>query len=53
MAIEEVINRTLFEEFHADSRFAGLREIRSQLQRSRLEGQRMRGYHRAVGQALQ
>lgn len=32
MAIEEVTNRTLFEEFHADSRFAGLREIRSQLQ---------------------
>ena len=28
-------------------------EIRSQLQRSRLEGRRMRGYHRAVGQALQ
>ena len=28
-------------------------DIRSQLQRSRLEGQRMRGYHRAVGQALQ
>ena len=26
-------------------------EIRSQLQRSRLEGRRMRGYHRAVGQA--
>ncbi|MHC5195084.1 hypothetical protein ACYSUW_15115 [Pseudomonas frederiksbergensis] len=32
MAIEEVPNRTLFEEFHADTRFAGLREIRSQLQ---------------------
>ena len=28
-------------------------EIRSQLQRSRLESRRMRGYHRAVGQALQ
>ena len=28
-------------------------EIRAQLQRSRLEGRRMRGYHRAVGQALQ
>lgn len=28
-------------------------DIRSQLQRSRLESQRMRGYHRAVGQALQ
>ena len=28
-------------------------EIRSQLQRSRLEGRRMRGYHQAVGQALQ
>ena len=32
MAIEELPNRTLFEEFHADTRFAGLREIRSQLQ---------------------
>ncbi|MRJ20043.1 hypothetical protein FRT60_06785 [Pseudomonas haemolytica] len=32
MAIEEVTNRTLFEEFHADARFACLREIRSQLQ---------------------
>ena len=29
------------------------RVIRSQLQRSRLESRRMRGYHRAVGQALQ
>ncbi len=29
------------------------KEIKSQLQRSRLEGRRMRGYHRAVGQALQ
>ena len=28
-------------------------EIRSQLQRSRLESRRMRCYHRAVGQALQ
>lgn len=28
-------------------------QIRSQLQRTRLESRRMRGYHRAVGQALQ
>ena len=28
-------------------------DIRAQLQRSRLESRRMRGYHRAVGQALQ
>lgn len=32
MAIEEVPNRTLFEDFHADTRFAGLREVRSKLQ---------------------
>jgi hypothetical protein len=32
MANDEVPNRTLFEDFHADSRFAGLREFRSQLQ---------------------
>ncbi|MGP5427474.1 hypothetical protein, partial [Pseudomonas helleri] len=32
MVIEEVPGRAIFEDFHADSRFAGLREFRSQLQ---------------------
>ncbi|MGF6282013.1 hypothetical protein ABH908_000500 [Pseudomonas frederiksbergensis] len=32
MAIAEVPNRTLFEAFHADTRFADLRDVRSKLQ---------------------